>query len=58
MKEVKKWTRKGECARKHGKAKPRKEEGCRSKRKIVGLWTSCMQGVRLWTNLIHLGLVG
>jgi hypothetical protein len=49
---------------KHGKValgneeSQRKEERCGSMRKIVGLWTNCVQGVRKWINLIHLRLVG
>jgi hypothetical protein len=64
MKTVRKWTRKGACTGKQGKVASGKQESQRkderggSKKKTVGFWTSRAQGVRKWTNLTHLGLVG
>jgi hypothetical protein len=64
MKEFRKWTREGVCTGKQGKVvsgkqeSQKKEERHGSTRETVGLWTNCGQGVRNWTNLIHLGLVG
>jgi hypothetical protein len=64
MKEIRKWTIKGVHIGKQGKKSPRnqesqrKEERCGSTRKIIIFWINHDQGVREWTKLIHLGLVG